>query len=108
MNKRVFRFLVILFVIAGSLTTISVYLAGALFDVENLKDIPLWYSFAIAFMGAIVGYTIDHFRSTHKKESLAAYKAATTPKNKYGLYALLFFILFMLVFFTYLFFFTSR
>ncbi len=95
---RVYRLLLLLTAYLGTESIISVYLGEAIFG----RKPPVWYWLLFVLVAALSGLLIQQLTYSHKKEAEMAYKAAYTPKNKYGWYGLIFFVIWLTVYFSYI------
>lgn len=101
LNKLVYIFLLIIIFVWATLDIFPYAIHAAS---TTSKEPPMWLHIIVAVAGIIGGSIIKYSYKHHKNEAKAAQKTLYTPKNKYGWYALIFFILWMTSYLLFVFF----
>lgn len=97
MDRFAFVVIFILLCLLASVYVLAPYIYGSALNGET----SIWFYPAFFFSGLFVVLSIKYLRNKYVKEYYKAYDVAYTPRNKYGWYALLFFIVFIIFFYTY-------
>ncbi|MES3006090.1 MAG: hypothetical protein V4664_04045 [Patescibacteria group bacterium] len=97
MDRFAFVVIFLLFLVLAGVYVFAPYLYGS---VSN-GELSVWFYPAFFINGLLVVLSIKYLHKKYGKEYDKAYAMSYTPKNKYGWYALWFFIIFMILFYTY-------
>lgn len=97
MDRFVFAIIFILFLVLSGVYVFAPYIYWLALNGE----LSILFYPAFFFSGLLVVLAIKYLHKKYRKEYDKAYVMLYTPKNKYGWYSLWFFVIFMILFYTY-------